>query len=86
VLRVSEAVVALPTAADAIAVLGKFSQQWEKCHGQTVTTEPGYVVFSDKVTDVRVADSVLSATVLHEMRVSGFPPTSSPVARPLVSG
>jgi hypothetical protein len=58
---VSEAVVALPTAADATALFGRFSQQWEKCQGQTVTTEPGFVVFSDKVTDVHIADSVLSA-------------------------
>jgi hypothetical protein len=81
VLKVSEAVVALPTAAEATALLGKFSAQWDKCQGQTVTTAPGHVVFSDQISDVRVADSVLAGTVLHEIRVSGFPPSPNQVAR-----
>ena len=81
VLKVSEAVVALPTAAEATALFGKFSAQWDKCQGQTVTTAPGHVVFSDKISDVHVADSVLAGTLLHEIRVSGFPPSPNHVAR-----
>jgi hypothetical protein len=81
VISVTEGVVALPTAAEAAALFQKFSQQWDKCDGTTVTIQGGRISFSDKVTDVRVADSVLAATVFVETRLDGSSSVPRPEAR-----
>ncbi len=89
VISVAEGVVALSTAAEASALFEKFSQRWDNCDGTTVTIErPSIIIdragisFSDKISDVRVADSVLAATVSIETRLSGSPPIGPrPAAR-----
>ncbi|OBK19463.1 sensor domain-containing protein [Mycobacterium asiaticum] len=63
VISVAEAVVALPNAADASALFAEFSRQWNGCNGKTVTISGGALNFTDEVTDVRVDNSVLAATV-----------------------
>lgn len=60
VIAVDEGVVALPTAVEANALFATFAQQWNRCNGKTAD----YRSQSYKITDVRVADSVLAATVL----------------------
>ncbi|OBB99195.1 sensor domain-containing protein [Mycobacterium sp. 852002-40037_SCH5390672] len=60
---VEEGVVALRTAADANALFAKFSAQWQKCDGTTLTITPIEVYESDAISDVRVLDSVVAATV-----------------------
>lgn len=63
VLNVEESVVALPTATDADALFTKFSQQWRECDGMTMTGNSGQFTYWDKITNVRVANSVVAATV-----------------------
>ncbi|OBI76031.1 sensor domain-containing protein [Mycobacterium asiaticum] len=63
VISVAEAVVALPTAADAAALFAQFTQQWNGCNGKTLTISGGALNFSDEITEVRVDNSVLAATV-----------------------
>jgi hypothetical protein len=61
--NVTEAVVSLPTAADANALFATFSQQWKKCDGMT-TPLPGSVFrLNGKITHVQASTSVLAATV-----------------------
>ncbi|WP_204806925.1 sensor domain-containing protein [Mycobacterium riyadhense] len=79
VISVAEAVVALPTAADADALFAKFSEEWEGCNGKTATVEGSGLNFEDQVTDVRVANSVLAATVF--VHLSGTPSGKRPEAR-----
>lgn len=81
VLAVEVGVVAVDTVADANALFDNFADQWKDCEDTTVTivkeeVRGGY--FTDTVTDVRVADSVLAATIEfgHTMDES-----TSPVAR-----
>ncbi len=63
VIEVQEGVVALPTARDADALFAKFSHQWRRCDGTTVTTyDQGKPFSTEHITDVRGADSVLTAT------------------------
>ena len=59
---VVEGVVTLPTAQDVAALWGKFSAQRKQCDGQTLTV-PGDIFPDNPISDVRVADSVLAATV-----------------------
>lgn len=72
VMFVKEAVVALPSAADARALFAEFSQQWKRCDGQAVDQEtrtpdpdePPPLFGSDMhITDVRVSDNVLAASI-----------------------
>ncbi len=73
VMFVDEAVVALPSAADAQALFAKFAEQWKRCDGQAVNPEPG-VADADRprglpgsemhITDVRGSDTVLSASIV----------------------
>ncbi|OBK49026.1 sensor domain-containing protein [Mycobacterium kubicae] len=79
VISVAEAIVALPTAQDADAVFAKFSEQWNGCNGTTVTIDGGTLSFTDEVTDVRVDNSVLAATVF--VQLSGSPTGKRPEAR-----
>ena len=89
VISVAEGVVALSTAAEATALFEKFSQQWDRCDGTTVTIErPSIIIdragttLSGKISDVHVANSVLAATVLVDTRLPGSPPSGPrPVAR-----
>lgn len=60
---VQEGIVALRTAADAGALFAKFGAQWQKCDGTTLSVEPIDVWGSDAISDVRVLDSVVAATV-----------------------
>lgn len=60
---VQEGIVALRTAADGGALFAKFAAQWQKCDGTTLSVEPIDVWGSDAISDVRVLDSVVAATV-----------------------
>ncbi|EID13585.1 lipoprotein LppR [Mycobacterium xenopi RIVM700367] len=59
VVAVDEGVVALPTAAEADALFATFAEQWSRCDGKPAT----YRDQTYRITDVRVADSVLAATL-----------------------
>ncbi len=67
-IAVDEGVVALPTAVEADSLFSAFAQQWNRCNGKTAD----YRSQSYKITDVRVTDSVLAATVQT---------SSTPIAR-----
>ncbi len=60
--EVDESVVSLATTADADALFAKFSAQWTACDGKTLTV-PSSTFVQNAITDVRVADSVVAATV-----------------------
>lgn len=60
---VQQGIVALRTEADANALFAEFTAQWQKCNGTTLMVEPIDVWGSDAISDVRVADSVVAATV-----------------------
>lgn len=73
VMFVEEAAVALPSAADARALFTKFAEQWKRCDGQAVNQEPDTPGPDDPpplagtemhVTDVRVTDTVLAASIV----------------------
>ena len=59
---VVEGVVSLPTAQDAAALFARFSAQWKECDGKTLTV-PSDIFPENPIADVRVADSVVAATV-----------------------
>ncbi len=71
VISVLEGVVTLPTAADANALFAKFSAQWNHCDGATLNLPAGTTTFSDKITDVRVVNSVVAATISIEADNAG---------------
>lgn len=58
-IAVDEGVVALPTAVEADSLFATFAQQWSRCNGKTAD----YRSQSYRITDVRLTDSVLAATV-----------------------
>ncbi|OSC24948.1 sensor domain-containing protein [Mycobacterium vulneris] len=60
---VQEGIVALRTDGDANALFAKFTAQWQRCDGTTLTVEPLDVGGSDAISGVRVLDSVVAATV-----------------------
>ncbi|MGH3562794.1 MAG: sensor domain-containing protein, partial [Mycobacterium sp.] len=73
VMFVEEAVVALPSTADARALFAKFSEQWRRCDRQAVNQEPGTPDADNPppipgtemhITDVRVTDTVLAASIV----------------------
>ncbi|MEB3034903.1 sensor domain-containing protein [[Mycobacterium] nativiensis] len=71
VMFVKEAVVALPSAADAQALFAKFAEQWKACDGQPVNTadpnsdgSPPLRGTEMHITDVRVTDDVLAASIV----------------------
>jgi hypothetical protein len=81
VTSVKEGVVSLPTAADAKALFAKFSRQWQKCDGKTLSL-PGSVFRLDaRITNVRAATSVLAATVWIRWKSSGSNSASIPAGR-----
>jgi PknH-like extracellular domain len=63
VINVAEGVIALPTVADAHALFGKLTEQWRRCDGAKVTLRGPRLTFFDAISAVRVANSVLAATV-----------------------
>lgn len=65
VISVIEVVVALAKARDADALFADFSSQWQRCDGTTVTeySTSGERFLTADISDVRSANSVLSATV-----------------------
>src|ERR1700761_5659032 len=63
VTGVKEAVVSLPTTADAEALFGGFARQWQKCDGQSVQMPDGMMRLQGQVGDVHVTASVAAATV-----------------------
>ncbi|OBJ48067.1 sensor domain-containing protein [Mycobacterium sp. 1423905.2] len=79
VISVAEAVVAFPTASDADSLFAKFTEQWDGCNGTTVTIDGGTLNFTDDVTEVRVDNSVLAATIF--VQLSGSPSGKRPEAR-----
>jgi hypothetical protein len=84
VITVDEAVVALPTAADADALFAQFAEHWTQCKGTTVT-RPSLTRFDPwtyKVVDAQLADSVLAASEF-EVAAPAIPLEPEPVARAL---
>lgn len=81
VIAVKESVVALPTAADAGAAFATFSAQWQKCDGTAVPLPGGVLVLTPEVTDVRVANSVVAATVSMEFALPSSLSAAIPEAR-----
>ncbi len=63
VTSVKEAVISLPTAADANALFARFSHQWQKCNGATQPLPGPVFRLKAVVTNVQVDTSVLAATV-----------------------
>ncbi|WP_264058644.1 sensor domain-containing protein [Mycobacterium montefiorense] len=62
---VAEGVVALPTIAAANALFATFSAQWQQCDGRTLTV-PSSSFVQNAISDVRIADSVVVASVSRE--------------------
>lgn len=60
---VQQGIVALRTAADADALFARFVAQWQKCDGTTLIAPPTDIYGTDAISDVRVLDSVVAATV-----------------------
>ncbi|OBB93756.1 sensor domain-containing protein [Mycobacterium sp. 852002-30065_SCH5024008] len=91
VISVTEGVVALSSAAGATALFQQFSQQWRDCDGTTVTigrpsiiADRPAIVFLDTISDVRVSDSVLAATLSIDTQLPGLPSSGPrPEARAL---
>jgi PknH-like extracellular domain len=73
VISVTEGVVALPSPDDASALFDTFTKQWNDCNGTTVTIDGGAIAFSDSISDVRVANAVLAATLAVDTRFAGSP-------------
>ncbi|OBH05618.1 hypothetical protein A5696_26610 [Mycobacterium sp. E2699] len=74
VLTVIEGVVTLPSAAEANALFGKFSQQWQQCAGATMTEQTGPISTTNAISDVRVANSVVAATNTATSTLPNMPP------------
>lgn len=85
VISVLEGVVALPSAAQAQAVFGQFSQQWQQCKGTTTTEHSGPISTTNEIGDVRVADpAVIAATINATSVLPNMPPLRpTPQARAL---
>ncbi|CPR10672.1 LppR protein [Mycobacterium bohemicum DSM 44277] len=62
VISVMEGVVSLPSTAQAEALFGQFSQQWQQCTGVTTTEQSGPISTTNVISDVRVTDSIVAAT------------------------
>ncbi len=80
VISVAEGVVALSSTAGATALFQEFARQWRDCDGTTVTigrpsiiADRPAIVFSDTISEVRVADSVLAATLSIDTQLPGIP-------------
>jgi hypothetical protein len=60
---VAEGVISVASSKDAAAAFGRFSAQWQKCEGMTVTAN-SVVSARSVISDVHVADSVVGAGVV----------------------
>jgi hypothetical protein len=81
VISVEEGVTAFRTSADANALFTKFTQQWQQCNGATLTLQGDRINFTDTISDVRTANSVLAATVSVVSDISGLGGSTIPEAR-----
>jgi hypothetical protein len=63
VTSVEEGVVSLPSAAEAQALFGKFSQQWQQCDGTTMPLSGTVFRLKATIANVQVADSIAAATI-----------------------
>ncbi len=81
VTEVREGVVSLPTAADADALFAVFSQQWRNCNGRTQPLSDNVFRLKAMIDQVRVANSVLGATVWLALASSGKDADSIPAGR-----
>ncbi|MGB8390679.1 sensor domain-containing protein [Mycobacterium sp.] len=81
VIGVKEGVVSLPTAGDADALFVKFSQQWQQCDGTTLLLPGSVLMLTPGISNVRVANSVLAASVSMTFTPPGSRPTSMPEGR-----
>jgi hypothetical protein len=61
-IDVAESVVAVSTITDANALFVRFAEQWKQCDGKTLTAPPSSFV-ANAITDARVKDSVVAASV-----------------------
>jgi PknH-like extracellular domain len=75
VISVTEGVITLTTAADANALFEKFTAQWQQCDGVSVELPGERMSFTDTISDVRVANSVVAATVAVKSNLSGLSST-----------
>ena len=60
---VKEGVVSLPSPAEAQALFGKFSQQWEQCDGTTMPLSGTVFRLKATVANAEVAESIVAATI-----------------------
>jgi PknH-like protein len=74
VITVIEGVVTLPSAAEAQALFGQFSGQWQQCAGTTTTDQTGPISTTNVISDVRVTDSVVAATNTATSVLPNMPP------------
>jgi hypothetical protein len=81
VTSVKEGVVSLPAAADANALFAKFSRQWRKCDGTTLSLPGNLFRLDGRITNVQAATSVLAATVWIGWKSSGSNSASIPAGR-----
>ena len=79
VISVTEGVVTLPGISDATALFEQFTTQWKNCDGTSVELPGTTLSFTDTIGQVRVADSVLAATIYDQASLSNSSPM--PVAR-----
>lgn len=73
VMLVEQGVVALPTAAQADALFGKFAQQWQGCAGGTVTEVSGPVITTNSVGDVQATDDLVTTTITQRVNAPDMP-------------
>jgi hypothetical protein len=81
VTSVKEGVVSLPAVADARALFAKFSRQWKKCDGATLSLPGSLFGLDARITNVQAATSVLAATVWIGWKSSGSNSESIPAGR-----
>jgi PknH-like extracellular domain len=74
VITVIEGVVTFASAAEAQALFGQFSQQWQQCNGTTTTEQTGPISTTNAISDVRVTNSVLAATKTATSVLPNMPP------------
>jgi hypothetical protein len=74
VISVMEGVVALPTAAQAEALFAKFPAQWQQCNGTTTTEQTGPISTTTVISDIRVTNTVVSATNTATAVLPNMPP------------
>jgi hypothetical protein len=61
-IDIAESVVAVSTIADANALFVRFAEQWKQCDGKTLTA-PSSSFVANAITDARVKDSIVAASV-----------------------